>query len=59
MLLELYFYLDRVPGKPVDPKLKEFLRFLLSKQGQEAIMKDGKYLPLTPEAAAAELKKLD
>lgn len=59
MLLELYFYLDREPGKPVDPKLKEFLRFILSRQGQQAIAKDGKYLPLTPEAAAAELKKLD
>ena len=30
MLLEVYFYLDRVPGQPVDPKLKEFLRFVLS-----------------------------
>jgi phosphate transport system substrate-binding protein len=59
MLLELYFYLDREPGKPVDPKLKEFLRFILSRQGQEAIVRDGKYLPLTPEAAAAELRKLE
>jgi phosphate transport system substrate-binding protein len=59
MILELYYYLDREPGKPVDPKLKEFLRFLLSRQGQEAIVKDGKFLPLTKEAAEAELKKLD
>ena len=58
LLLEVYFYLDRQPGQPVDPKLKEFLRFVLSRQGQEAIAKDGKYLPLTKEAAAAELKKL-
>lgn len=59
LLLEVYFYLDRVPGKPVGPKLKEFLRFVLSHQGQEAIAKDGKYLPLTKEAAEAELRKLD
>ena len=59
LLLEVYFYLDRTPGKPIDPKLKEWLRYILSKQGQEAVMKDGKYLPLTPEAAAAELKKLE
>lgn len=59
LLLDLYFYLDREPGQPVDPKLKEFLRFILSRQGQQAIARDGKYLPLTPEAAAAELKKLD
>ena len=59
MLLEVYFYLDRVPGQPVDPKLKEFLRFVLSRQGQEAITKDGKYLPLTKEAVAEQLKKLE
>jgi phosphate transport system substrate-binding protein len=59
MLLEVYFYLDRVPGQPVDPKLKEFLRFVLSRQGQEAIAKDGKYLPLTKEAAEEQLKKLE
>jgi phosphate transport system substrate-binding protein len=59
LLLEVYFYLDREPGKPVDPKLKEFLRFVLSRQGQEAIAKDGKYLPLTKEVVEAELRKLD
>lgn len=59
LLLEVYFYLDRVPGKPLDPKLKEFLRFVLSRQGQAAIAKDGKYLPLTKEAVEAELRKLD
>jgi len=59
MLLEVYFYLDRVPGQPVDPKLKEFLRFVLSRQGQEAITRDGKYLPLTEEAVEEQLKKLE
>ena len=59
MLLEVYFYLDRVPGQPVDPKLREFLRFVLSRQGQEAIAKDGKYLPLTKEAVEEQLKKLE
>ena len=58
MLLEVYFYLDRVPGQPIDPKLKEFLRFVLSRQGQAAIAKDGKYLPLTKEAVEEQLKKL-
>jgi phosphate transport system substrate-binding protein len=59
LLLEVYFYLDHTPGKPVDPKLKEFLRFVLSKQGQEAIVKDGKYLPLTKAAVEEQLKKLE
>ena len=59
MLLEVYYYLDREPGKPVDPKLKEFLRFALSREGQEAIAKDGKYLPLTRAAVDEQLKKLE
>ena len=59
LLLEVYFYLDRKPGEPVDPKLKEFLRFVLSRQGQEAIAKDGKFLPLTKEAVEEQLKKLE
>jgi phosphate transport system substrate-binding protein len=59
MLLEVYYYLDREPGKPVDPKLKEFLRFALSREGQEAIAKDGKYLPLTKAAVDEQLKKLE
>lgn len=52
-------YLDREPGKPVDPKLREFLRFLLSREGQTATVRDGGYLPLGPEATAAQLAKLD
>jgi len=59
MLLEVYFYLDRVPGQAVDPKLKEFLRFVLSRQGQEAIARDGKFLPLTKEAVEEQLRKLE
>ncbi len=59
LLLEVYYYLDREPGKPVDPALKEFLRYTLSRQGQEAIERDGKYLPLTAEAAEEQLKKLE
>ena len=59
MLLEVYYYLNREPGKPVDPKLKEFLRFVLSREGQEAIAKDGKYLPLTRAAVDEQLRKLE
>ena len=59
LLLDVYEYLDRQPGRPVDPKLREFLRFVLSRQGQQAIERDGKYLPLTREAVETELKKLN
>lgn len=52
-------YIDRVPGRPVVPKLKEFLRFVLSREGQEIVVKDGGgYLPLTAAEAQAQERKL-
>lgn len=55
----IFAYADREPGKPLDPKVLEFLRFVLSGEGQAEIMRDGKYLPLTAEIAKAQLKKLE
>jgi phosphate transport system substrate-binding protein len=55
---DVYYYLKREKGKPIDPKAKEFLRYVLSREGQDAVQKDGKYLPLTAEAAAEQLRKL-
>jgi phosphate transport system substrate-binding protein len=51
--------IDRAPGQPVDPKVKEFLRYILSREGQEDIVRNGKYLPMQPEAAKRELEKLN
>jgi phosphate transport system substrate-binding protein len=59
LLGDALFYLVRKPGTPLDPKLKEFIRYVLSREGQEAVARDGKYLPLTAEAAAEQLKKLE
>jgi len=44
----LYIYMNKNPNEPL-PKLEyEFLRYVLSKQGQEVVIKDGYYpLPLT------------
>jgi len=57
--LETYAYADQLPGQPLDPRLREFMRFVLSREGQEIIQKDGKWLPLTADVAAAERAKLD
>lgn len=53
---EIYAYAD---AEPADPKVIEFLRFVVSREGQELVMEDGKYLPLTAEAAREQLAKLD
>jgi phosphate transport system substrate-binding protein len=55
---EVYFYAHALPGRSVDPKVKEFMRFLVSREGQELVMKDGKYLPLTAAVAREQLKRL-
>ena len=41
----LYVYVNRAPGKPLDPLVREFLKFVFSKEGQEIVVKDG-YFPL-------------
>jgi phosphate transport system substrate-binding protein len=59
MYADVFFYIDRDPKKPVDPKVKEFLRYILSSEGQTQVMRDGKYLPLTAEAVRAQLRLLE
>lgn len=41
----LYIYINKKPGQPMDLLTQEFLRFALSQQGQEIVIKDG-YYPL-------------
>ncbi len=58
--LSRYLFLNIVkyPNKPLDPMVKEFIKYVLSYEGQEIVIKDG-YLPLTYEVVQEELKKLD
>jgi len=53
----LYLYVNKRPGQSLDPLRLQFLRFVLSKQGQQEVVKDG-YYPLTAKLAARELTKL-
>ena len=56
---DVFFWVNRDPQKPLDPKLKEYLRFLLSQEGQAQMVRDGKYLPLTRQVIEQERKKLE
>lgn len=53
----LYIYVTKDPRKPWDPLVAEFLRFVLSRQGQEVVVKDG-YLPLTASMVEEQLAAL-
>ena len=59
LVRNLYFYVNRKPGTPLEPTLREFLRFLLSREGQDAIDANGNYLPLPHDMVREQLKRLD
>jgi hypothetical protein len=44
LLRDVCCYLKREKGKPLDAKAKELLRYVLSREGQAAVQRDGKYL---------------
>jgi phosphate transport system substrate-binding protein len=54
----LYIYINKAPGKPLDPLVNEFAKLIFSKEGQDVVVKDG-YLPLPASIVAEELKKLE
>jgi phosphate transport system substrate-binding protein len=54
----LYIYVNKKPGQPMDKLTGEFLKFVLSKPGQEVVVKDG-YYPLPAAATAGEAKKVE
>jgi len=53
----LYLYVNKAPGKPLDPLVLEFVKLMYSKEGQEVVVKDG-YMPLSAAQAQAELAKV-
>lgn len=55
----VYVFVNKAPGKPIEPKTKEFLRAILSYEGQQQVANDGVYLPLQPQVVREELAKLD
>ena len=46
----LYIYVNQKPNAVMDKLTSEFLKFVISKEGQEIVVKDG-YFPITPEIA--------
>jgi phosphate transport system substrate-binding protein len=54
----LYVYYNAAPNKPLDPLVREFLRFVSSKDGQEIVVKDG-YLPVSAKIVGEEVAKLN
>lgn len=62
-LAYIYFAPDRPDGDPADPKVnpkvREFLRYILSRQGQRDVRREGDFLPLTQAVVREQLEKVD
>jgi phosphate transport system substrate-binding protein len=50
---------DKAVGKPLEPRVREFLRYVLSDEGQAAVARDGAYVALQPAAVQKQLQVLD
>lgn len=53
----LYLYINKAPNKPLDPLVREFCKFIFSKEGQAIVVKDG-YMPVPYQVVKEELEKL-
>ncbi|TWC39478.1 phosphate ABC transporter substrate-binding protein (PhoT family) [Pseudomonas sp. SJZ079] len=52
----LYVYVNKAPNKALSPLEAEFIKMVLSKQGQEVVVKDG-YIPLPSKVVEKTLKE--
>jgi phosphate transport system substrate-binding protein len=50
----LYVYINKAPNKALDPLVQQFMLYVLSREGQEVVVKDG-YMPLLGKTDAEEL----
>lgn len=54
----LLVYVNKAPNKPLDPLVKEFVKFIYSKEGQAIVIKDG-FFPLPQSVIEKELAKVE
>jgi len=53
----LYVYVNKAPNKPLAPLEREFVKLVMSKSGQEVVVKDG-YIPLPSKVVEKTLASL-
>ena len=55
----IYLNFNRPPGEPVPAAIAEFVRFILSAQGQQLVLEHGVFLPLRAKQVVESLEYLD
>ena len=54
----VYFYINRKPRTPLRPEIAEFVKFILSRDGQQDVVREGIFLPLPHAMAVQDLARL-
>jgi phosphate transport system substrate-binding protein len=54
----LLVYINRPPGRTLDPLVREFVKLVLSRDGQEIVVKDN-FFPIPATVAQEDLKKIE
>jgi phosphate transport system substrate-binding protein len=55
---DAYMYVDQEPGKPMDDRAAEFMRYILSREGQADVKTFGVYNPLPQSVIDEQLTKI-
>jgi len=53
-----WIFVNRAPDRTLDPKVKEFLRYILGREGQRDVANEGDYLPLSTDVLIAQRRLL-
>ena len=54
----IFMYVKHAPGQALEPNVREFLRYILSREGQDDVARLNTYLPLTAAAVREQLRKI-
>jgi phosphate transport system substrate-binding protein len=54
----IYMFANKEPGKPMNPLVRELIRYALSREGQQAVVDDAIFTPLPAKMDAVEAEKL-
>jgi phosphate transport system substrate-binding protein len=54
----IYMFANQAPGKPLNPVLREFIRYALSREGQQVLVDQQIFTPLPADWDAREAEKL-
>ena len=59
LVRSIFMHVNRPPNQSLNYAVEEFLRYILSREGQQAVVVQSEYIPLTAEMTLEELRKIE